>query len=183
MPPIPISNLAQELLASRNLLSALAGPSIALSVDVVGGALPVRLNGEALPRVLVNLVKNAAEAMPAGGAIRIGLRMRAGPAAAEPEAAGEIQALSLTVEDSGPGIPREALGRVFEAGFTTRAAAVAQGNVPGSGWPSAHRGLGLSISRSIVEAAGGRIYATNREGPGAPGRGARIEIILPIRGR
>lgn len=43
MPPELISNLAQELTASRNLLSALAGPSIALTVDVQGGALPVRL--------------------------------------------------------------------------------------------------------------------------------------------
>ena len=209
MPPALISNLAQELLLSRNLLSALAGPSIALSVDVEGGALPVRLNAEDLTRVLVNLVKNSAEAMPAGGSIRIALRKRDSAAQApitsgaeavtetgpesrpkarletEPEAkqgeGGQAAStlLSLTIEDSGPGIPRKALERIFEAGFTTRGAAAA---VDG-GWPSAHRGLGLSITRSIVEAAGGHIYVTNREGSGTPNRGARFEILLPVRCR
>jgi signal transduction histidine kinase len=44
------------------------------------------------------------------------------------------------------------------------------------GWPAVHRGLGLSISRSLVEASGGRVTASNREP-----RGARIEIELPVR--
>jgi two-component system sensor histidine kinase ChvG len=48
------------------------------------------------------------------------------------------------------------------------------------GWTSAHRGLGLSITRSIVEAAGGHIYATNRIGPGTESGGARFEIVLPV---
>jgi len=180
LPPTLISNLAQDLLASRNLLSALAGPSIALTVDAEGGALPVRLNAEDLTRVLVNLVKNAAEAMPGSGFIRIGLRTRTDQAdiAAEKSDDGPIhpEELSLTIEDSGPGIPTKTLERVFEAGFTTRAA---RGAAIAGSWPSAHRGLGLSISRSIVEAAGGQICATNC----TPGRGARIEIVLPVRGR
>jgi signal transduction histidine kinase len=183
MPPELISNLAQELTSSRNLLAALAGPSIALTVDVEGAALPVRLNAEDLTRVLVNLVKNAAEAMPGGGSIRIGLRRRGGPAQGAVAVAGASQELSLMVEDTGPGIPRKALERVFEAGFTTRAAGASAENPVGVGWPSAHRGLGLSITRSIVEAAGGRTYATNREGPGTPGRGACFEIVLPVRSR
>lgn len=201
MPPELISNFAQELLTSRNLLSALAGPAIALSVDVEGGALPVRLNSEDLTRVLVNLVKNAAEAMPGGGSIRIGLRKRNHPAEMQttgdsivnsnPEssvqASEESEAirngqslapfLSLTIEDNGPGIPRKALEHIFEAGFTTRAT----GNTISAGWHTQHRGLGLSITRSIVEAASGRIYATNREGPDTPGRGACFEIVLPVR--
>ncbi len=73
MPPEPIDNLAAELAANRNLLSALAGPSITLTVDAQGGAQPVRLTGEDLTRILVNLVKNAAEAMPAAGQIAIRL--------------------------------------------------------------------------------------------------------------
>jgi signal transduction histidine kinase len=192
MPPSLISNLAQELLATRNLLSALAGPSIALTLDVEGGALPVRLNAEDLTRVLVNLVKNAAEAMPGGGSIRIGLRRRndpvetgidTGPLADQGDQGDQLrsQALSLTIDDSGPGIPRRAQERIFEAGFTTRAVGVSTENPAAGSWPFAHRGLGLSITRSIVEAAGGRIYATNPEGPGTPGRGARFEIVLPVR--
>jgi len=162
LPALPIDNLATELLANRNLLAALAGPAIALTVDAESGALPVRLTGEDLTRVLVNLVKNAAEAMPPGGRIQLRLREQlAGPLAA--------QALCLTVEDSGPGIPVGALGRIFEAGFSTRSATAAP-----SGWPAAHRGLGLSITRSIVESAGGRIRARNRRPSGAC-----FEIELP----
>jgi signal transduction histidine kinase len=167
LPAAPINSLAAELLANRNLLSALAGPSIALTVDTEGGALAVRLTGEDLTRVLVNLVKNAAEAMPAGGRIHLGLRE-------VPQAAGSPLWLALSIEDSGPGIQIKVLDKIFEAGFSTRGAS-AEGT---ESWPAAHRGLGLSITRSIVEAAGGRIHASNRAQSGA-----RFEIELPVRER
>ena len=163
LPALPIENLAAELLANRNLLAALAGPSILLTVEAEGGAQPVRLTGEDLTRVLVNLVKNAAEAMPAGGRVELTLVERA-------KGAG----LLLAVEDNGPGFGASALAAVFTSGYTTRGRATAEG----PGWHAAHRGLGLSISRSIVEAAGGQIRARNR-----PQGGARIEIELPVRSR
>jgi signal transduction histidine kinase len=169
MPAEPIDNLARGLLASRNLLAALIGSSIALTMDVEGGALPVRLTGEDLTRVLVNLMKNAAEAMPTGGKIRVGLRE-------SPTEPGAAPWLTLTIEDNGPGMPRNVLEKVFEAGYTTRSKTVgANGN---GGWPSAHRGLGLSITRSIVETAGGRINAANRDPAGAC-----FQIELPVRTR
>ena len=164
LPALPIGNLAAELLANRNLLAALAGPAIAVMVDAEGGAHPVRLNAEDLTRILVNLVKNAAEAMPKGGRIHISLR-------AQRAAGGAAKRLALSIEDNGAGIPQNALEKIFEAGFTTRGRDAAQNG----GWPAAHRGLGLAITRSIVEAAGGRIFAANR---GAPG--ARLEIELPV---
>jgi len=167
MPAQPIESLSGELLANRNLLAALAGPSIALTVQVEGGALPVRLTSEDLTRVMVNLVKNASEAMPGGGQISIGLHeFHVG---VEPH-----PWLLLRVEDNGPGIPRKALGKIFGSGYTTRSAR----STPNEGWPAAHRGLGLSIVRSIVEAAGGRIHAASRNGIGA-----RLEIELPVRNR
>jgi signal transduction histidine kinase len=162
---LPIDNLAAELSANRTLLAALAGPAVALTVDVEGGARPVRLNGEDLTRVLVNLIKNAAEAMPAGG--RVSLRLRGLHASA---AGAEM--LSLIIEDSGPGIPPSALETIFEPGFSARPRSATDGS-----WPSAHRGLGLSISRSILEAAGGTITASNR----LP-KGACFTIDLPVRG-
>jgi signal transduction histidine kinase len=165
LPAMPVSNLAAELLANRNLLCALAGPSIGLTVDADGGAWPVRLTGEDLTRVLVNLVKNAAEAMPGGGRIAIGLRER-------PAAQGAAACLALTIEDNGPGIPAEALETIFTSGYTTRGKS--QGK--NGGWTLSHRGLGLAITRSIVEGAGGRISAGNREKGGA-----RFEIELPVR--
>jgi signal transduction histidine kinase len=165
LPAEPIANLAEELLANRNLLSALAGPAIALTVDAESGALPVRLTGEDLTRVMVNLVKNSTEAMPKGGRIQIGLRERSAGQGAAPW-------LQLTIEDNGPGIPAETLDKIFDSGYTTRAA----GTQASSGWQPAHRGLGLSITRSIVEAAGGRIHAANRSSSGV-----RFEIELPLR--
>jgi hypothetical protein len=163
----PVNNLAAELMANRNLLSALAGPGIVVTVDALGGARPVRLSAEDLTRLLVNLIKNAAEAIPASparGHIQIDLRERSGRA-------GAAESLLLAVEDNGPGIAPEALDRIFDSGFTTRLR-----NAPQNGWPVVHRGLGLAITRSIVEAAGGRIEAANRSQGGA-----RFEIELPVR--
>ncbi|MGO9318378.1 MAG: sensor histidine kinase [Terracidiphilus sp.] len=178
MPPEPIDNLAAELAANRNLLSALAGPSITLTVDAQGGAQPVRLTGEDLTRILVNLVKNAAEAMPAAGQIAIRLHEFHAGAKHSPW-------LVLTVEDNGPGIPCEALETIFDSGFTTRprfvsgrdasASGASRSGSPGNR-PASHRGLGLSITRSILESTGGRIHAANR----IPA-GACFKIELPIR--
>jgi signal transduction histidine kinase len=66
----------------------------------------------------------------------------------------------LTVEDSGEGIAESDFARVFEPFFTTK-----QGGL----------GMGLSISRSIVQAHGGRIWAEN-----SPGRGAIFRCVLPV---
>jgi signal transduction histidine kinase len=165
LPAEPIHNLALELEATRSLLAALAGPSIALTVKTEGGAKAVWLTGEDLTRVLVNLVKNAAEAMPAGGSIQLGLRELAAEA-------GIPSRLALTIEDNGPGIPPKALKRVFESGYTTHERVSSEkGN-----WPAAHRGLGLSITRSVIEGARGQVCAVER-----PHSGACIEIELPVR--
>ena len=161
LPALPIGNLAAELRSNRNLLAALAGPLIHLSMEIRGAALPVRLTGEDLTRVLVNLVKNAVEVMPDGGRMRVQL--------VEMEAAsGAGRRLELAVEDSGTGISPEWLESIFEPGFTTRAAA-------GANHPE-HRGVGLAVTRALVESAGGRIYATNREPAGAT---FRIELPVP----
>jgi signal transduction histidine kinase len=166
-PQAQIRNLACELLASRNLLAALAGPSIAVTMEAEGCSLPVRLSGEDLTRILVNLVKNAAEAMPSGGRIHLGLRERF-------TASGSAEWVSLTVEDNGPGIPEDTLEKVFVSGYTTKTERTGEAGR----WPATHRGLGLAISRSIVEQAGGRLHASNRSQ-----QGARFEMELPVSDR
>lgn len=153
---VPVENLAADLLALRNLLAAIAGPRIALTMDVMSGSLPVRMSCEDLTRLMVNLVKNSVEAMPAGGRIQIELRERT----ATP---GEPRLLLLSLEDNGPGISDSAFARIFEAGYTTHA----EGSSEDTGWSVAHRGLGLAIVRSLVESAGGRIEAGNRLTGGA----------------
>jgi signal transduction histidine kinase len=164
-PSAPIASLAVELLANHNLLAALAGTAITLTVDVEGGARPVWMTGEDLTRVLVNLVKNACEAMPSGGRIQIELREL-------PASAGTSDALVLTIEDTGQGIPEKSLGKIFESGYSTRS----KGASAAGSRAISHRGLGLAITRSIVESAGGRILASQR-----PEGGARFEIELPVR--
>jgi len=164
VPGAPIPNLAAELVANRNLLSALAGPGIALTVETAGGARPVAMTAEDLTRILVNLVRNSTEAMPSGGRIRIRLSDRQAEG-------GAVASVAVAVEDNGPGIPPDALQSVFTAGYTTRGRD--EGN---SSRMFPHRGLGLAITRSIVEGAGGRISAANREP-----QGASIEIELPVR--
>jgi signal transduction histidine kinase len=165
MPAEPISDLAAELRANSNLLSALAGPSSVFTLETEGGAQPVRLTGEDLTRILVNLVRNAAEAMPEGGSIRLALRERMA-------AIGTSEGVTLTVEDSGPGVPQWALEKIFDSGYTTRSS----GSFLQGDKTTGHRGLGLSITRSLVEAAGGSIHAVNL----VPS-GARFEINLPVR--
>lgn len=158
-----IRNLAAELLANRNLLAALAGPAVALTVETHGGALPVRMNAEDLTRILVNLVKNAAEAMNGKGRIQIAL-------VEQTALAGTPERLTLSIEDNGPGIPEKALAKIFESGYTTHSSGQNR-----SAWTATHRGLGLAITRSILEAAGGSISAAHHAT-----RGARLEIELPV---
>jgi signal transduction histidine kinase len=105
--------------------------------------------------------------MVTGGRIRLVLRESPAEPGADPW-------LTLNIEDNGPGIPREALESIFEAGYTTRSKADAANGK--AGWRCEHRGLGLSITRSIVEAAGGRIQAANRDPSGAC-----FQIELPVR--
>jgi signal transduction histidine kinase len=121
------------------------------------------MTSENLIRALVNLVKNSAESIQGPGAIELTL-------AEGFHCDGTARWLVLCLEDSGCGIPPGHREEIFEPGFTTRA-----GVRPDGGWTSSHRGLGLSITRSIVEAAGGRIHAENR----LP-RGARFVIELPV---
>lgn len=163
--PKLIDDFAWELQMNRNLLAALAGPSITLTVDTPSGALPVQMHCEDLTRILVNLVKNAVEAMPTGGRIRL-------TTSEVPTGPDENACVLLNVEDNGPGIPLSSLERIFDAGYTTRSI-----ETDGYGtWNPEHHGLGLSITRSIVERAGGRIHAANRDP-----LGICFQIELPAR--
>lgn len=162
-PSQPVDNLAAEVCGLRTLLTALAGTAVKLETISEGGESAVHLTGDDLTRILVNLVKNAAEAMHEGGRIWI----RTGVAG---HIAGVPTVVRLSVEDEGPGIPAELMDRVFEAGFTTHPGGAAE--------TGGARGLGLSITRSLVEGVGGTIHAARRTPTGTT-----IQIHLPVRGR
>ncbi|HTC83040.1 MAG TPA: ATP-binding protein, partial [Rhizomicrobium sp.] len=76
----------------------------------------------------------------------------------------------VTVEDEGPGIPPGNLESIFERFYTER---------PGESF-GRNSGLGLSIARQIIEAAGGRIYAENRAPDNQQGGGARLVVELAV---
>jgi signal transduction histidine kinase len=164
----PMESLADELQANQNLLAAMAGPEITIALSIEGGHRPVSMTRDDFTRIMVNLVKNAADAMPHGGHIQISLREERG-------------SLLLTVEDSGPGIPEDALEQIFSSGYSTNpnaGSSWASGSDPASGFGLVrHRGLGLSIVRSVVAAAGGSVKAFNRKG----NPGAILQIELPCR--
>jgi two-component system NtrC family sensor kinase len=108
-----------------------------------------------LQQVLLALVMNAIDAMPHGGNLWIRLR-------ALPENRPPYTEVQLQVQDDGLGIPADVLPHLFEPFFTTKER--------GRGV-----GLGLAISRSIVERHGGRI-----EGASESGRGTTFTVTLPI---
>jgi two-component system sensor histidine kinase ChvG len=117
-----------------------------------------------LGQVIDNLVDNARSFSPPDGSVRVTLRRRRG----------EIE---IFVDDDGPGIEPHALERIFERFYTDR---------PEQGFGQ-NSGLGLCISRQIIEAHRGTIRAENRLGPrdesGEPRRlGARFVVRLPVRG-
>lgn len=171
---LPIADIARAVQALRALLAAVAGPAIRLDIQCLPCGGDVRLSEESLTRILVNLVRNAADAMPGGGQIRITVQRCGGGSFlwTVPGLAADGDSLEpgilLCVEDNGPGIPADQIDRVFEAGFSTR-----RKDRP---WPEApRRGLGLSIVRQLVEEAGGRVRAAASQG-----KGARLEIELPL---
>jgi two-component system NtrC family sensor kinase len=110
----------------------------------------VGCNRQELQQVVINLLINAIQAMPAGGALLLQTRDRSVPSSAE---AGQRPGATLAVLDRGPGLTPEVQERLFRPFFTTKN----DGN-----------GLGLWISQGLVERYGGSISAGNRsDGPGA----------------
>ena len=144
-------------LVVRDALSAsaaeLAQHSIRTELSIEPELPPLALDEAQIRQVLLNLIRNAREAMPGGGELQVQVRARRPP---EPP-----QVLEIAVEDSGAGMDDETRERLFEPFFTTKR----HGN-----------GLGLAITQEIVEAHGGSIRCERRDP-----RGTRFVIELPVR--
>jgi C4-dicarboxylate-specific signal transduction histidine kinase len=107
-----------------------------------------------LQQVILNLIMNAIEAMSGAGDGPRELVIRSGT--------GEKQCVLVTMRDSGPGLDPKILDRLFDPFYTTKPQGM---------------GMGLAISRSIIEAHGGRLWATANDD-----RGATFQFTLPIGG-
>ncbi len=108
------------------------------------------LDSRELRKVFLNLLLNALEAMGDEGTLSVGVSYEA-----------EGGMLQVTVEDSGCGMSEETLSRVFDLFYTTKP----QGT-----------GLGMAITRSVVDLHGGRIDIESRLG-----QGTRVRVLLPVR--
>ena len=112
-----------------------------------GDSLEIHADPDMLRRALVNLVGNAIDAMPSGGTLSVSGGLR-------PDGR-----YSVIVKDTGIGIPADERERIFEPYFTTKASGL---------------GLGLVLTKKIVDAHGGEIFVDS-----TPGEGTRIEVALP----
>jgi signal transduction histidine kinase len=133
---------------------ALYGAEIPIHCELPSRLPPVLADREQLTQVLVNLLKNAREALAGASDPRIVLRA---------EAIREGQAMvAVTVEDNGPGMSDEVRAQIFTPYFTTKGA-------------SGGTGLGLAIVQRIVTDHGGRIEALSQ-----PGQGCAFVLRLPV---
>jgi len=144
------------------LLEASLAKNIEIQSELGAGAV-ILADPSQIHQIVMNLCTNAAQAMEGAGG-RLLVRTSAAPLPAELAARHRLPSgeyLMLCVEDQGPGISPEHLGRIFDPFFTTKG--------PGEG-----TGLGLAVVHGIVTSLGGVAWAESD-----PGHGARFQILLP----
>jgi NtrC-family two-component system sensor histidine kinase KinB len=145
---VPAFSLAK--VAAESVRTQANARGVRLDIDTPQELPPVYADRQQVQRVIVNLLTNAIRATPAGGAITVRAQRRGGEVA-------------FSVTDTGAGIPREYLSRIFEPFVQVPNAA------PGAS------GLGLTIARRIVEAHGGNVAVQSE-----PGRGSTFTFTIPI---
>ena len=146
-------DLNQLVAGMDRLLAQLAGSAVDVRLDLAPEPAPVRLDSNQMELALVNLVRNAVDAMPEGGRLAVGTSAL--------DLAGTGRWVAVTVADTGEGMTPEVARKATEPFFTTKE--------PGKG-----TGLGLSMVAGFAEQSGGRIEIES-----APGQGTRITLMLP----
>ncbi|MGL4729458.1 MAG: stimulus-sensing domain-containing protein [Bosea sp. (in: a-proteobacteria)] len=161
-------DMAELLKAVTSVQNDRRGNMVPITLEIASareaGAFDVLGHDSRLGQVMVNLLDNARSFAPAGSDVRVALRRE-----------GEL--VAITIDDDGPGIPDHALERIFERFYTDR---------PEQGFGQ-NSGLGLSISRQIIEAHRGALIAENRRHSAGSAKvdevaGARFTLSLPAAG-
>ncbi len=137
----------------RPLAMQAADKGIRFELTVADRPIPIWGDPIKLPWVVTNLVGNALRYTPERGRIAVELSRRDGTA-------------RIVVSDTGPGIARELLGRIFEP----------YAQFPDNPARAGSAGLGLYIAKEIVEAHEGRIFVESE-----PGHGSRFIVDIPLR--
>ncbi len=159
-------DLHDELKSMNNLLQRIIGENIRLETDLDSTLPAVLADPGQLQQVVMNLIVNARDAMPAGGSITIRTHALPPDGDGVPLLGGRLSQgplVCLTVKDTGAGIPPELHDRIFDPFFTTKG--------------SDGTGLGLSVIYSIVEQHGGGLEVDS-----APGLGTAFHVYLPATG-
>ena len=159
-------DLRDVLHALVDIHASTTGANIVMDIEP-GAELMVNAFEDRLGQVFRNIITNALSFNPPDGKIMISAtrtRQRGG---------GEVV---VTVDDEGPGIPEANLESIFGRFYSDRPTAGPDGRSERLG---SHSGLGLSISRQIVEAAGGELWAENRHAPDGAISGARFVVRFP----
>jgi signal transduction histidine kinase len=146
MSPTDLNNLLDEIVVITR--DELAGNKIRSNQNIPAGLPKIRGSKDKLKQVFLNLIANARDAMPEGGELSIA-------------AAASNGTIRVAVRDTGVGIPKEYLNRIFDAFFTTK------GKVSGVG-------LGLSVSYGIVSQHRGSIEVES-----TVGQGSTFTVVLP----
>jgi two-component system sensor histidine kinase ChvG len=159
--PVDIMTLLNTVVEVANEVKRDDDVTVSLAFEG-GGPLAFAVPGHdsRLGQVVDNLIENARSFSPPGGKVRITCRRAR-------------STIDIIVDDDGPGVREEALEKIFERFYTDR---------PHQGFGQ-NSGLGLSISKQIVEAHGGRLWVENRMAVTAGGEtevfGARFTVRLP----
>jgi len=155
--PTDIGAMLQALVEVHETTRAEGAPRFVLDIAERGRDLIVPGIESRLSQVFINVIANAVSFSPPNGEIRIRARL-------------DGRAVLVSVEDEGPGIPEDKLTAIFDRFYSERPAGEKFGT---------HSGLGLSISKQIIEAHRGRIWAENRTDADGTVIGARFLIRLP----
>jgi signal transduction histidine kinase/ActR/RegA family two-component response regulator len=151
----------RELIAGmQDLLARSLGPGVQIALEFPPDLPPAVVDGNQLELALLNLALNARDAMPTGGALRIGAIVDC-PADPELRLAGG-PFLKITVVDTGEGMDAETLRRATEPFFTTKG--VGKGT-----------GLGLSMAQGLAVQSGGALRIDS-----GVGRGTQVDVWLPM---
>jgi PAS domain S-box-containing protein len=149
--PLDVNEVVQEMMGL--LRSEASRYSIAIHSELAADLPTIMADRVQLQQVLMNLMLNGIEAMKDMGTVgRLTIRSQLG----------DDRQIVISVGDTGVGLPPDKVEQVFHAFFTTKP----QGT-----------GMGLSISRSIIESHGGRLWASTNAGRG---RGATFQFTLPV---
>jgi two-component system sensor histidine kinase ChvG len=155
--PVDIAAMLAALADVHEATRMEGSPRLVLAISKTDRELIVPGIETRLSQVFRNVIGNAVSFSPPSGEIRLTARH-------------DGRAVLVTVEDEGPGIPEEKLTAIFDRFYTERPLGEQFGT---------HSGLGLSISKQIVEVHRGMIWAENRKDAGGNTIGARFSVRLP----